>query len=140
MTQAFEEFDMFQSQLESSTSKTQLELYSEEANVDRKTNPNLDVVGFWKDNKLRYPELSLMARDVLCVPITTVASESTFSTGGRAIGKFQSSILLANVEVKLCTRDWICGQEDLDGFESDSDEDEIVVDLQPYVDKLSGKT
>uniref|UniRef100_M1ANM8 Indole-3-acetic acid-amido synthetase GH3.3 n=1 Tax=Solanum tuberosum TaxID=4113 RepID=M1ANM8_SOLTU len=25
---------------------------------------------------------------------------------------------------------------DLDGFESDSDEDEIVVDLQPYVDKL----
>lgn len=55
MAEAFEEFDMFQSQLESSTSKTQLELYSEEANVDRKTNPNLDVVGFWKDNKLRYP-------------------------------------------------------------------------------------
>ncbi|KAG5587282.1 hypothetical protein H5410_047716 [Solanum commersonii] len=25
---------------------------------------------------------------------------------------------------------------DLDGFESDSDEDEIAVDLQPYVDKL----
>ncbi|KAL3344779.1 hypothetical protein AABB24_023960 [Solanum stoloniferum] len=136
MTEAFEEFDMFQSQLESSTSKTQLELYLEEANVDRKTNPNLDVLGFWKDNKLRYPELSLMGRDVLSVPITTVASESAFSTGGRVIGKFQSSILPANAEAKLCTRDWICGQEDLDGFKSDSDEDEIVVDLQPYVDKL----
>ncbi|KAH0758456.1 hypothetical protein KY290_021949 [Solanum tuberosum] len=88
MTEAFEEFDMFQSQLELSTSKTQLELYLEEAKVDRKTNPNLDVLGFWKDNKLRYPELSLMARDVLSVPITTVASESAFSTGGRVIGKF----------------------------------------------------
>ncbi|KAH0717921.1 hypothetical protein KY285_013952 [Solanum tuberosum] len=140
MTEAFEEFDMFQSQLESSASKTQLELYLEEANVDRKINLNLDVLGFWKDNKLRYPELSLMARDVLTVPITTVASESAFSTGGRVIGKFQSSILPANDEAKLCTRDWICGQEDLDGFESDYDEDEIVVDLQPYVDKLRGKT
>ncbi|KAH0640031.1 hypothetical protein KY290_037318 [Solanum tuberosum] len=136
MTEALEEFDVFQSQLESSTVKTQLELYLEEANVDRKTNLNLDVLGFWKDNKLRYPELSLMAQDVLSVPITTVASKSAFSTGGRVIGKFRSSILPANAEAKLCTRDWIYGQEDLDGFESDSDEDEIVVDLQPYVDKL----
>ncbi|KAH0636928.1 hypothetical protein KY289_036843 [Solanum tuberosum] len=77
-----------------------------------------------------------MAQDVLSVPITTVASKSAFSTGGRVIGKFRSSILPANAEAKLCTRDWIYGQEDLDGFESDSDEDEIVVDLQPYVDKL----
>lgn len=35
---------MFQSQLESSFSKTQLDLYLEEANVDHKTNPNLDVL------------------------------------------------------------------------------------------------
>jgi len=111
MTEALEEFDVFQSQLESSTVKTQLELYLEEANVDRKTNPNLDVLGFWKDNKLRYPELSLMAQDVLSVPITTVASKSAFSTGGRVIGKFRSSILPANAEAKLCTRDWIYGQE-----------------------------
>ncbi|KAG5612001.1 hypothetical protein H5410_023282 [Solanum commersonii] len=34
MIEAFGVFDMFQSQLESSTSKTQLELYLEEANVD----------------------------------------------------------------------------------------------------------
>lgn len=132
MTYAFEEFDMFQSQLESSTGKTQLDLYLEEANLDRKTNPNLDVLGFWKDNKLRYPELSLMARDVLSVPITTVASESAFSTVGRVIGKFRSSILPTNAEAKLCTK------EDHDGFGSDSDEDEIAVDLQSYVEKLRG--
>ncbi|KAH0709321.1 hypothetical protein KY284_010748 [Solanum tuberosum] len=48
-----------------------------------------------------------------------IASESAFGTGGRVIGKCQSSILPANAEAKLY----------LDGFESDSDEDEIVVDL-----------
>ncbi|CAN4094386.1 unnamed protein product [Withania somnifera] len=138
MTDAFEEYDMFHSQLESSNAKTQLDLYLEEANLDRKTNPNLDVLGFWKDNRLRYPELSLMARDVLSVPITTVASESAFNTGGHVIGMFRTSILPANAEAKLCTRDWICGQEDLDGSESDSDEDEIAIDLQPYLVKHRG--
>ncbi|XP_060204562.1 zinc finger BED domain-containing protein DAYSLEEPER-like [Lycium barbarum] len=115
MGDALEEFDMFESQLESNTGKTQLDLYLEEASLDHKINPNLDVLGFWKDNRLRYPELSSMARDVLSVPITTVASESAFSIGGRVIGKFRSSILPANAEAQLCTRDWICGQEDLDG-------------------------
>ncbi|KAK4370496.1 hypothetical protein RND71_009971 [Anisodus tanguticus] len=132
MEDALEEFDMFESQLESSLA--QLDLYLKEASLDRKTNPNLDVLGFWKDNRLRYLELSLMARDVLSVPITTIASESSFSIGGCVIEKFRSSILPANAKAQLCTRDWICGQGDLDG--SDSDEDEIVVDLEPYLEKL----
>ncbi|XP_016466730.1 zinc finger BED domain-containing protein DAYSLEEPER [Nicotiana tabacum] len=140
MRDAFDEFDEFESQLESSIGKTQLDTYLEEATLVRKTNPNLDVLGFWKDNMHRYPELSLMARDVLSIPLTTVASESTFSIGGRVIGRFRSSILLANAEAKLCTRDWVCGREDLDDGSESDEEDEIVVDLQPYLAKLRGKT
>nr|XP_009779205.1 PREDICTED: zinc finger BED domain-containing protein DAYSLEEPER-like isoform X2 [Nicotiana sylvestris] len=105
-----EEFDVFENQ-ESGRGKTQLDLFMEEPNLDRKANPDLDVLAFWKENRLRFPELSLMARDVLSIPISTVASESTFSIGGRIIGKFQSSILPAYVEAKLCTRDWLCEQE-----------------------------
>ncbi|KAM3358356.1 hypothetical protein P3S68_021287 [Capsicum galapagoense] len=133
----FEEFDVFQSQLESSSGKTQIDLYLEEANLDRRINLNLNVLGYWKDNRQRYLELSLMVRDILSVPITTVASKSAFKVGGRVIGKFRSSILPTNVEAILCNRDWIFG-EDLDGSgsEFDSDEDEIVVDLQPYLEKL----
>ncbi|KAM3234927.1 hypothetical protein P3L10_014963 [Capsicum annuum] len=72
-----------------------------------------------------------MARDILSIPITTVASKSTFSIGGRVKGKFQSSVLPTNAEARLCARDWLCGQEDCDG--SDNNEDEIVVDLQPFL-------
>nr|XP_016488633.1 PREDICTED: zinc finger BED domain-containing protein DAYSLEEPER-like [Nicotiana tabacum] len=90
------EFDVFENQLESSRDKTQLDLYMEKPNLNRKANPDLDVLAFWKENRLRFPNFSLMARDVLSIPISTIALESTFSIGVRIIGKFQSSILPVN--------------------------------------------
>lgn len=105
MRDELEEFDTFDTQLGCGKNKTQLDLYSEEPNLDRKINSDLDVLAYWKENKRRYSELSLMTRDVLSIPITTVASESTFSIGGRIIEKYTSSILPANAEAKLCTID-----------------------------------
>ena len=54
--------------------KTQLELYLDEPRVDR--NAKLDILAFWKGNEFWYPELTAMARDMLSIPISMVASES----------------------------------------------------------------
>ncbi|TMW98729.1 hypothetical protein EJD97_003561, partial [Solanum chilense] len=86
-----------------------------EPKLDRKGNPNLDVLAYWKENKGRYQELSLMDRYILNITITMVASESTFSIEGHIIGMFQSCILPLNAEANLCAKDWLCGQEDCDG-------------------------
>ncbi|OMP12694.1 hypothetical protein COLO4_02865 [Corchorus olitorius] len=45
-----------------------------------------------------------MARDVLGIPITTVASESTFSMGARVITKWRSSLRTTNTEEKNCSK------------------------------------
>ena len=85
--------------------KTQLELYLDEPRVDR--NAKLDILAFWKGNEFRYLEFAAMARDILSIPISTVASESTFSVGERVIDQFRSALKPDVVEALVCTRDWL---------------------------------
>ncbi|KAL7237599.1 hypothetical protein ACSBR2_003828 [Camellia fascicularis] len=48
-----------------------------------------------------------MARDVLSVPATTVASEAAFSVGGRVIDETRASLLPDIVEALITCNDWI---------------------------------
>ena len=61
--------------------KPQLELYLEEPWLNKKKNSKLEVLSWWKEHYNRFPELSLMARDLMSIPITTITSESSFSIG-----------------------------------------------------------
>ncbi|KAK3404682.1 hypothetical protein EUGRSUZ_K00995 [Eucalyptus grandis] len=71
-----DEYDAFESEhFGSQSTKSQLDLYLEEPRVDRKKFSDLNVLDYWKANSHRYPELSLMTRDILSIPITTIASE-----------------------------------------------------------------
>ncbi|XP_075501882.1 uncharacterized protein LOC142539962 isoform X2 [Primulina tabacum] len=90
--------------------KSQLDLYLDEPKIDRSS--NCDVLAFWKAYQFRYPELAQMARDILSVPISTVASESSFSTGGRILDQYRSAMKPDVVEALVCCRDWLVGQKE----------------------------
>jgi hypothetical protein len=51
--------------------------------------------------------LSGLARDVLAIPISSVASESAFSTSGRILDDFRSSLTPFMLEALVCTQDWL---------------------------------
>lgn len=103
--------------------KSALDVYLAEPPMDYSTFPKLDVLKYWKNNKSRFKELSRMAFDVLCIPITTVSSESSFSAGSRVLTRYRSRLLPSNVQALICTRNWIRGFEPMSDSE-DEKEDE----------------
>jgi len=56
-----------------------------------------DLIQFWLDNKSVLPKLYTVARQVLCVPASSAASERLFSTAGRLLEKRRTTLLPATV-------------------------------------------
>ncbi|XBI83867.1 hypothetical protein VPH35_092303 [Triticum aestivum] len=88
-------------------SKSELEKYLSEENEE--DGSKFDIREWWKVNSSRFPVLSHLALDVLAIPISTVASESAFSTGGRILDPFRSSLTPFMVQALVCTQDWLRG-------------------------------
>ena len=58
-------------------------------------------------NASNYPFLSKMERDILAIPISTIAFESAFSTSGRILDAFRSSLSPKIVEALVCSQNWL---------------------------------
>uniref|UniRef100_A0A803LP37 BED-type domain-containing protein n=1 Tax=Chenopodium quinoa TaxID=63459 RepID=A0A803LP37_CHEQI len=86
------------------TKKSQLESYLEESELD--LNMELDILEYWQQNVVRFPELAILARDLLTIPVSTVASESSFSVGGKTISSNRSSLKPSTVQALVCVQDW----------------------------------
>lgn len=84
--------------------KNEVDFYLMEAL--EKTTQNFDILNRWKVNSSKYPILGQIAQDVLAMPVSTVASESAFSTSGRILNCYRSSLTPKTVEALICTQNW----------------------------------
>jgi len=82
-------------------SKNELDRY-----LDEETHPHddnyFDILGWWKLEGTRYPTLRQIARDILAIPITTVASESAFSASGRVLSEHHNRLTPKILEALMC--------------------------------------
>ncbi|XP_054816897.1 zinc finger BED domain-containing protein DAYSLEEPER-like [Prosopis cineraria] len=75
-----------------------------------------DILIWWKVNSTKYRVPSLIAQDLLAIPISTVAFESTFSTRGRAIDDYRSSSSHKMTEALICAQNWLVTRHSLSEF------------------------
>ncbi|KAI3844962.1 hypothetical protein MKX03_032966 [Papaver bracteatum] len=68
---------------------------------------DFDILAWWQANSTKYKVLSLMAKDILAIPVSSVASECAFSTGKRILTPWRSSLSARTVEALLCTQSWL---------------------------------
>ncbi|XP_077243150.1 zinc finger BED domain-containing protein RICESLEEPER 2-like isoform X2 [Tasmannia lanceolata] len=85
---------------------------------------NFNILYWWKVNGSRFPILSQIARDILAIPVSAVASDSAFSSGEQVLDQFRSSLTPKLVECLICTKDWLTSsstpievEESLEEFE-----------------------
>uniref|UniRef100_A0ACD5Y415 Uncharacterized protein n=1 Tax=Avena sativa TaxID=4498 RepID=A0ACD5Y415_AVESA len=88
------------------TFRTELDQYLVDDLVSL-TKEHFDVLDWWKVAGRRYPTLRKVARDIFAIPVTTVASESAFSTSGRVLSEHRSRLASDMLEALMCSQDWL---------------------------------
>uniref|UniRef100_A0A0D2ZZW7 HAT C-terminal dimerisation domain-containing protein n=1 Tax=Brassica oleracea var. oleracea TaxID=109376 RepID=A0A0D2ZZW7_BRAOL len=87
----------------------ELETYLKESVVNPRTmlGVEFDVLSWWKVHYSKFPILAEIARDVLAMQVSSVASESAFSTSGRIINPHRSCLTHYMIEVLMCSEQWM---------------------------------
>ncbi|GAB2273392.1 hypothetical protein Dimus_008188 [Dionaea muscipula] len=128
----------------SSSSNSMTRWWSVEGAEDEEMNSELDtylsekvdkggdsytILDWWRLNSPRYPILGRMARDVLAIPVSTVASEYAFSTGGRVLDAFRSSLSPKIVQDLLCGQNWMRNSTKCDIELTEEESEQMESDL-----------
>ena len=100
---------MFKSRKNATTSSpnntTDIDRYLSIETIPFEYNEDFDILEWWKKQQIKYPVLSIIARDVLTVSVSTVASEAAFSAGGRVVSKKRCNLSPQAIEAVVCLKD-----------------------------------
>jgi hypothetical protein len=67
---------------------------------------DFNILDWWHQHKLTYSVLSIMAKGILTVAVSTISSESTFSMTGRIMEERRRKLRPDMVEMLTCIKDW----------------------------------
>jgi hypothetical protein len=89
---------------------------------------DFNILHGWHQHKLTYPVLSIVAKDILTVHVSTISLESTFSLTGRIIDEWRwlkSDV----VEILTCIKVWEDAQARMQHMVDDKELEETFENL-----------
>lgn len=84
--------------------RDELEIYLKEHVENQKVmiGFEFDILGWWKVYRIKFPVLAEMARDLLAMQVSSVASEIVFGTSGRILEQYTSCLTHYLIKVRMC--------------------------------------
>ncbi|CAA0810926.1 Zinc finger BED domain-containing protein DAYSLEEPER [Striga hermonthica] len=67
----------------------------------------IDVLGWWRMCRSRYPILSRIACDVLSVPFIAIPPENVFDDREKRLEQYGSSLCPRTLQAVVCAKDWV---------------------------------
>ncbi|XP_030964150.1 zinc finger BED domain-containing protein RICESLEEPER 2-like [Quercus lobata] len=103
-------FDLFVNNSSSSSKKhgrarIKFDHFIDEGVLNR--SEDFDILAWWKSNGLKYSTLQRIVRDILAIPVTTIASKSAFSHSGRLLSLHRSRLHPKTIETMMCAQNWL---------------------------------
>ncbi|XP_024171622.1 zinc finger BED domain-containing protein RICESLEEPER 2-like [Rosa chinensis] len=69
---------------------------------------DFDLLNWWRVNEVyKYLTLVRVAKEILAIPVSTIAWKSSFSTSGTIIDQYHSSLSPRMVEALICSQNWL---------------------------------
>ena len=93
---------------------------------------NFDILAWWKERESHFPVLAAMARDLLSVQASTVASKSTFSLSARVLSIRRTSLTPTSVETCICLKDYLDAAERIQHLTTLGDEVSVEEPIHTY--------
>ncbi|KAL4388481.1 hypothetical protein GQ457_09G023180 [Hibiscus cannabinus] len=130
----FKKYDTFISTKKKRKSQvlSQLDRYLDDDVIPR--TPNFDILNWWKTIGPQFPILQAIARDIYAIPVSTVASESSFSTGGRLVNPQRNRLHPSTVEALACCQSWLIAEEESISNETSSNHEDDEIDASSNIE------
>ena len=109
----------------SPNTNTELESYltTKFEHDDSSLTKQFKVLDWWKRKSENYPILSLIAKQILATPASTVAVEQAFSAGGSILDETRSRLSPESLEIQACVDDWTRAEYRQQEMEKDEEEE-----------------
>ncbi|KAL2941044.1 putative AC transposase [Bienertia sinuspersici] len=88
------------------------------------TEENFHIIEWWKNHSSKFPVLARIAKDILAIPASTIASESAFSAGRRVLDEKRSRLSSESIEMCVCKKDWDQAEKRTQGLKEEDEEED----------------
>ncbi|KAK1414538.1 hypothetical protein QVD17_30284 [Tagetes erecta] len=99
---------------------------------------SINLLAWWKRKETEFPILSAMARDLLTVQASTVASESAFSFSGRVLSVRRTRLTPTALEMCICLKDHLDAAERIQ--DKTNLKDEISIEVVVHDEEVQSGT